>query len=672
MRTPPFYSDDPSKTAKVEHGKGRPVSGAVPQLRRRRRRRALIAAAIVVLILVGGVGGSALAYTTIKNQAAQLQAQLTVHLQMAQGELEAAKTSLRLANDNHDAKLTTEAKAHFTAAAAQFTAARSIADNSQLLGRLEQAPEIGNLVRARHVAVDAIADMGLAISDAGQELADLAGQILKPSTGGQSGRTLLTVLALTSRSIVKVRADLDRAEKAAARVDITVLPAGQQGTLIKARGTITSALSAIDEFALLVPVLTDVLGGNGTRTYLIEQVNPAELRPGGGFIGTYSVLQTNRGALKLIKTGPSPDLSEPRALVGQPGYVVPPGPFHESLLLTQSWSFMDSNFYPDFPSNAKAAEGFAQPRLGAHIDGVISMDPYMVAKMLELTGPLPVPGYGITVDGKNFIPLVIQHDLAQDAIHKAILSAIAGPLMSRLSTLPADRWPALLRALNDLAAARHLQAYFNNVTVENELNQIGWSGTLNPIGIRDYMMEVESNLGATKANYFVTRHFTVELTRKGGTLRHKVTVDLVDNMPFNYRPNEFYKAYLQLYVSATASSRSDNLRGTLYPNPAPPLGLRLIDGWVPLFHGYGHSAQAVFVYDTPWQADGRGESQIYWQKQPGTLNDAVTVKWNDGNGHAYSVSSDLSQDRVILFSAKGISFAVGHSSQAQLPSLSLG
>jgi len=627
----------------------------------------------VVVILVGGAGGSALAYTTIKNQAGQLQAQLTIHLQKAQGELEAAKVSLSAANSTHDPKQITQAKAHFTAAAAQFTAARQIADKSQLLGILEGVPGVGGLVRSRHTAVDGIADMGIAITDAGQELADLAGQLIKPSTGGgQSGRTLLTVLTLTNTSIVKVRADLDRAQKAAARVDVGVLPAGQQATLIKARSTISTGLAAIDQFVLLVPVLTEVLGGNGTRTYLIEQVNNAELRPGGGFIGTYSVLQASQGTLKLLKTGGSPDISFPRALVGQPGYVQPPGPFRESLLTNNSWSFLDSNFYPDFPSNAKAAESFAQPRLGVHIDAVISMDPYMVAKMLELTGPLPVPGFAITVNSQNFIPLVIVHDLAGDAIHKAILGAIAGPLMSRLSTLPANQWPALLSALNGLASARHLQAYFNNTTVEKEIRTIGWSGELNPSTTPDFMMEVESNLGATKANYFVTRQFTLEMTRRGSVLRHKVTIDLTNDMPYIYRPIEYYRAYIQFYVSATATARSDNLRAPLYPSPAPPKGMRIIDGWVPIFHGYGHSAEAVFTWDTPWPADGRSENHIYWQKQPGTLADKIVVKWNDGSGHTYTVKADLGQDRVINLSSSGITITPGQAAQAQLPSLSLG
>jgi hypothetical protein len=625
------------------------------------------------VILGGGGGASVLAYSTVKAQAGQLQAQLTVHLQTAQGELEAAKASLKSANSTHDQALIAQANVHFTSAKVQFMVARQIADSSQLLQRLEAVPAVGDLARARQLAVDGIAGMGVAISDAGLELANLDGQLIKPATsGGQQGRTLLSVLNQTNSSLVIVRGDLDRAQKAAAQVDIQVVPVSLQATFLNARATIISAVAAADEFARLVPIITELLGGNGARTYLIEQVNPAELRPGGGFIGTYSVLRADQGTLRLIRSGDAVELIGTRARPGQPGYVAPPGPLRESLLQNTSWSFIDSNFSADFPSNAKAGESFAQPWLGAHIDAVISIDYYTVAKMLDLTGPLSIPGFGITVNASNFVPLIAQYDLANSPAHKAILIAVAGTLMNRVATLSPDHWPALIAALNDLAAARHLQAYFNNSNVEKEIDQFGWSGTLNPTNARDYMMEVESNLGATKANYFVTRHFTVELTRSGGMLHHKVTIDIVDNMPYSYRPGEFYSAYLRLYVSDSASSARDNLRPAKYPNPAAPAGMRMIDGWIPTIHGYGHSAQAVFEYDTPWIADGRGEGQIYWQKQSGTLNDAVDVKWNDGNGHSYTVSGDLNQDRVINFSASRVSLTAGRPAQAKLPSLSLG
>jgi hypothetical protein len=516
--------------------------------------------------------------------------------------------------------------------------------------------------------------MGMAISDAGETLARLDRQFIKPaSAGGQESRTLLTVLNQTNTSLVAVRVDLLRAQEGAALVDVKVLPAAQQATFGKAEATIGSAIAAADEFARLVPVMTELLGGNGTRTYLIEQVNPAELRPGGGFIGTYSVIQADQGTLKLTRSGDAVELIGTRASPPQRGYVVPPGPIREFVPNT-SWSFIDSNFFPDFPSNAKTGENFAQPYVGTQIDAVISIDYYAVAKMLELTGPLSIPGYGVTVNATNFVPLVVQYDidLGANPLHKALLGAVAGTLMDRVTTLPPDKWPALIGALNDLSVGRHLQAYFNNASVQQEIDRVGWSGTLNPTGAPDYMMEVESNLGGTKANYFVTRHFTVELIRDGSTLHHRVTIDLVDNMPFSYRPDEFYSAYIMLYVADAASSASDNLRAAKFQNPPPPSGTRMIDGWVPPFHGYGHSAQAVFTYDTPWHANGRGESQIYWQKQPGTVDDKVDVVWHDNRGHTYSVSGNLVQDLVITFSTKGLTIDAGRSARVELPSLGLG
>lgn len=640
--------------------------------RHRRRRRGLWALGIVIALLLTGGVGTVIAYTTVQSRASQLQADLTVHLQKGQGELEAAKLNLTTANTTHDAALITQASAHFVAAKGHFAAAKQIADSSRILRDLEGLPAFGDIAKSRHVAVDGIADMGGAISDAGVELATLDGQLIKPaSAGGQQGRTLLTVLNDTNTSLAGVRADLVRAQAAAAKVDVRVLPSGQQVTFAKARATITSAIGAADEFQRLVPIITELLGGNGPRTYLIEQVNPAELRPGGGFIGTYSVLRADQGTLKLIRSGNATDLIGTRAAAGDPGYIPPPGPIREFIPNT-SWSFIDSNFFPDFATNAAWAENFSQAFLGTKLDGVISIDYYAVAKMLELTGPLAVPGYPITLTYVNFIDVIVLNDIVADPAHKAILGAVAGPLMNRVATLPPDKWPALLTALNELSTSRHLQAYFNNAPVEKQVDQFGWSGALNPAAAGDYMMQVESNLGGTKANYFVVRNYTVELSRSGGTLHHKVTIDITDNMPFNYRPMEYYHAYIRLYVSANASATSTNLRGVRYPNPGPPPGTKMIDGWVPLFHGYGHSAEAVFSYDTPWTANGRGESQIYWQKQPGTSNDAITVRWSDGSGHTYTATSDLGQDRVITISTRGVSIAVGRQAQAQLPSLSLG
>ena len=190
--------------------------------------------------------------------------------------------------------------------------------------------------------------------------------------------------------------------------------------------------------------------------------------------------------------------------------------------------------------------------------------------MLELTGPLAVPGYGLTLDANNFIAHAIQIDLNDSATNKAILSAVAGPLMARVSALPSDRWPALIAALNGLAAEHHLQAYFNNDLVETEIERVGWSGRVNPNGTSDYLMEVESNYSGDKANYFLNRHYTVELTRNGPALHHKVIIDLVNGTPAGSYCRTYYEANIRLYVGATASTMSDNLRPVKYSDPDAP------------------------------------------------------------------------------------------------------
>ena len=366
---------------------------------RRHRRlhpRKQLAWAIIIVVLAGIGIGAGLGYNAIKSGTDQLQAKLTAVIQSGQQELEAGKASLAQANAKHDATLVEQALAHFGAAKTQFEAAGQLADNSKLLRYLEKVPSVGEQVRSKHTAVNGIASMGSAISEAGQELANLDGQLIKPAATGPAGRTLLTALDETNKSLVKVREDLARARAAAATVKVEILPTGQQVTFTKARDTIDSALAGLDEFQRLVPVLTEVLGGNGKRTYLVEQVNPAELRAGGGFIGTYTLLSADQGALNVVKSGDSYDLANPRPQPWQSGFIPQPTPYREVIPDT-SWSFVDSNIHPDFPSNAIAAIQFVQPRIGK-IDAVISMDYFTVAKMLELTGPMTVPGYGKTVN----------------------------------------------------------------------------------------------------------------------------------------------------------------------------------------------------------------------------------------------------------------------------------
>jgi hypothetical protein len=624
-----------------------------------------------LLVVAGLAGGTGLAYGSVKSQADHLQASLTGFLEAGQRELEAGKSSLSEANSKHDATLAGQAMTHFVSARDQFLGAANLADTSKLLRNLEIAPGVSDLVKSRHSAVRRISEMGVAIADAGKGVAALDAEIIKPSPSGQAGRTLLTVVDQVSVGLVKVKADFESARKAASAVQIDVLPAGQRAAFVKAQASIGTALAGLNEFERLVPVLKEVLGGNGARTYLIEQVNPAELRAGGGFIGTYTLLRADQGVLSVVRSGDAYQLASERALPGQRGFIPLPTPLRE-VIPDVSWSFVDSNIYPDFPSNALAAENFAQPHIG-HVDGVIAMDYYTVAQMLAITGPMFVPAYGIQVDAGNFVETAMKLDFNDflSGTRKAILSSLVGPLMDKVSSLPADRWPNLLAVLNGLAYGRHLQAFFNNDLVESELDRVGWSGKLQQSAYADFFMEVESNYYGTKSNYFLGRRYSIGLTRDGSVLHHRITVDLVNTEPCGLADRTLYKGNLRLYVGANASALTSNLQPVKYPNPGPPPGTKFVEGWLFVDCG-GRTGQAVFQYDTPWSGGNKAEWQIYWQKQPGTPVEGVDITWNNGRGNTYRSAADLAQDRVITLSLGGLTVSAAQPAQAALPSLGLG
>lgn len=589
-----------------------------------------------------------------------------------QQHLEEGKASLRQASSAHDPAKIQQAKTSFTAAAASFKRARERVDHDPTFLRASMVPVVSSYVGPRLAAVDSLADMGIAVSQAALDGSDIDALLTAGGGTGSVGTQLLATLKLAGPRAARVKQDLLDAQRAAAKVKPSLLPSSELAAFTSAEASITTGLASIDEFNRLIPVMLEVMGANGPRTYLVEQLNPAELRPGGGFFGTYSLISANNGNLTVTGGGNSYDQTAVRPTIGQPGYVAPPGPLRE-LISNSSWSMPDSNFFPDFASNAQEGEAFLTARTGVKPDGVIGLDMYAVAALLNITGPIHVAAYNATFDSTNFIPELIKRDVAGDSTHKALLAEVSGPLLERISTLPSSSWTGLISTLNSLAAQRHLQTFFHNGPAETEMGNIGWSGALHPTRATDYMYTVEANLGGTKANYFLTREYALVLTRNGNLLHHQLTISYEDDSKL--ANTNYYSCYLRLFVPSDATGLGvQGLRPDKYSPPDVPPGLKMVDGWFALNVDSRTSrgtSQVVLTFDTPWQPDAAGDHVIYWQKQPGLRLDSVSVSMNL-DGHASSATGDLAQDRKVVVSAAGaVTIVPGQAGSAHLPDLTL-
>jgi hypothetical protein len=510
----------------------------------------------------------------------------------------------------------------------------------------------------------------VALSDAALQASAIDGQLM--AQGGQQvngAATLLSNLAKAMPAAQQVEQNLQKADRALHAVDPSVLPQGQAAQFQKTLQDVDGAVASVQAFPGLVNFLFGLVGIGGAKNYLVEQVNPSELRPGGGFIGTYSVLRADQGKIQLVQSGDSYNIAQLRSEGTAPaGTPPPPTPLAKGLSL-HAWNFYDSNFSPDFPTNAKQAEQMLQGQVPGGIDGVIALDYHAVAAMLGATGPMQVPGSGLTVSQSDFVQQINQLDLVQDPTHKAVLSALAGPLLERLVSLPAAPLLEFGGQLNQLATQRHLQVYFNDQKEQAEVTQLGQSGTLNPTGAGDFMSEIEANVGASKANYFLSRSFTLTLSRSGGTLHHTLQVDLGNRTPAQYKEN-WYRCYAALYVPQNATNTSVKGAGvttSAQPLTQAPPGTKILDGSFQI--NLGGTQRVVFEYDTPWNQDSSGVHSEYWQKQAGPVGDAAKVVWQV-DGHTYQATGDLSQDRVVKLAPDGVTIEGGKAARGGVPSLS--
>jgi Protein of unknown function (DUF4012) len=620
-------------------------------------------------IAVAAVGLVVLAAAVAVPAGRGLESGLAADVRSARADFERGRQQLEDGYRLQDPALVETAAGSFARSRTRLQAlARTLAPYGAARGPASPAP-----LRDRLVTLDAVIRVADHLDRAGETAARTLlatglvgppGRSAPPPAGGSP-----LVADLTAR-LASMRGDLAAAGRAAAAIDLTLLPAGDRAALGRALGDLRVVVSGLEALWPSLGAVLDLLGLAGPRTYLVEQVNPAELRSGGGFIGTVSLVHAELGRVTLAASLPVEAFDycdadacvHPRPQPWQPGYVAPPaeltGPPLPPWSRLTAWSLEDSGFFPDFASSATTAEAFARRLLGVPIDGVIAIDYYAVAPLLDLTGPIELPKYGLTLTSANFVDTVVGQDLARDYAHKDVIAAAAAQIVAGLSRMKPADLPRLLRIVEDMTRARHLQVHFDDAGVQREAARLGATDVLNPAGAGEFLLETEDNYGGSKANYFLERRFTLDLSRSGPVLHHLLTVDLHDRAPAD-KPfiGPHYYAYLRLTVPAGATSVtvSSAPSGEYEPIQAPgrrtqlpPAGAQVAGGWIFVDVGQELSGRyrATFEWDTAWAPGPDGSVELYWQKQPGTVHDAVRVIWASAAG-TVSATGDLTTDLVV-------------------------
>ena len=159
-----------------------------------------------------------------------------------------------------------------------------------------------------------------------------------------------------------------------------------------------------------------MLGADEPRTYLVLFTTPSESRGLGGFVGSYAELTVDDGQLTLSEFGRAQDLDAAAVAgrgAGRPGTTSSCASTGASgsTPTAAGWSatpaFRNLAMTPDFPTVGEIAADLYAQTTGREVDGVIAMDPYVVAALLRYTGPIHLPTLDRQLDADNAVPFLL-------------------------------------------------------------------------------------------------------------------------------------------------------------------------------------------------------------------------------------------------------------------------
>ncbi|MEW6224429.1 MAG: DUF4012 domain-containing protein [Chloroflexota bacterium] len=603
-----------------------------------RRRRALGGIAIAVLLLLVALAALAVVrYLPAVDEARALR-----------DDLEAMVDRVQEAGFDIDRATVDALDADLRAARTRFDHLEDLVAHDPLVALARVLPPTAanvegadRLVEAGGHLLDAVGE-GLAIGRDFVEVRETAG----PDAGADSALARLVGLMVRSRDGAASAAG----SIAEARRALAATPGGLIGPLASMRDAMTTRVERyaplLDTYLAASERVPSILGWDGPRRYLILTQDPAELRPTGGFIGSYGTISFDHGAITDHRFQDVTVLDVPWDYPR----IEPPQELSDYLLgPRQPWQFADANWSPDFPTSARDALRLYTNESGDDaIDGVFAITTYTIDELLKATGPVDVPDYDATISSGDTTLKVLQltRSAPPGEDRKAFLSAFADRLFTALFTLPPDSWGELLASADRMRDSRLLLAWFADPADQAFAVEAGVDGAVRQ-DPGDYLFPVEANVTpATKLSAWTSRSLDLEV-RLDDVGNARSTLDVTWTNEVETPAGATFRAMdnvggriLGMYFRLLVPDRSrveEVTGGTLAPVTGPAVvaeeaGRLVIGTYLKIPAG---STALRCVWTSPYAADveaGVGVYRLTIQRQPGTLAGPirVTIRVPDG------------------------------------------
>ena len=268
--------------------------------------------------------------------------------------------------------------------------------------------------------------------------------------------------------------------------------------------------------------------------------NSSEMRPGGGFIGSYAHLALIKGGLSNLEVNDIYDTDGQLTVK-----VIPP---EQLQTITTDWGARDANWFLDFPTSANKVTKFLEASRiyqdrNINFSGVIAINDTVIRDLLNILGPIE------DINSENFLAEV-QKDV-ETKTNKGILKKITPIIFDRLNQLENDTdKKAIINLIGDKIINKDIMIYLDNPVMESFIKTLNVGGEWFEIPNNftgDYLAVTNANIAGGKTDAFINQKIILNSEIKSnGAIENYLIIERENNG--NQRSEKWYNAINQNFI----------------------------------------------------------------------------------------------------------------------------
>lgn len=288
----------------------------------------------------------------------------------------------------------------------------------------------------------------------------------------------------------------------------------------------------------------------GPRTVFVFLQNPSEIRPTGGFWGSFAQVNLDKGT---VVTSTVKDINEVDRTLNIK--YVPP---KELYGVDTKLRLANANWFLDFPKSGELAtnlinnSGFASTS-GVRADLVVAASSNFIQDILTIMGPITIRDGKLQIDSKNFISTLqteVQkgHD-AGSKYSKDVLQEIQAQLYLKLKENNQELNSAIFDSIVSAVRNRDLVLYSEDSGLQKIFREEGLAGEsfVLPKNFNgDYLSVSFANIGGAKTDYVIHQKISLDSQISvDGTINNKLEIER--RHLGNLQKDWWYKTANQVY-----------------------------------------------------------------------------------------------------------------------------